>query len=564
MGCCGAKDNQDSEDGAAASTATSKKPTFNKPNARNTEDADSDGVQMNEQAANEGGGQPSFKALPYEAAVIDPPTAVTQEDREFNFEETDYVYVRPKGRRNERIITILLLGETGSGKSTLVNALFNHALGVQYNDRKRYRVIKETPPSDESVSQTQTVQVYRVWCEELKATIRIVDTPGFGDTRGIERDAEISDLVKNAIEREDEIHAVGFVAAASRPRLTHTQQYIVSKVLGCFGKDAINGIYILATFADGKRAPVLDAFKADSSFPFSEDRHFHFNNSALYATGTDRTEFTAGFWSMGASSMKKFFASLSTKTPFKLHTTVDVIQTQRRLESYVKGVLPQVTIGISKVTNLTQIMDDIDEKKAMINETGYYKYLSSIPKVERVPKEAGTYTTQCLKCSFSCHEECTRTDREKHLCCVMDAAGCCTVCPGRCSFIEHKNMDYIFVWKTEVVERECDMKKLANTAAQKGLTIAEALQADVTSDMHEACGNIRELLVKINSATRSLNELALRPTELSLKDYLTLLASEEQTAKHPGWEYRVIIINGILDNQAPPPRFAELVSLMKP
>eukprot|EP01059_Diplonema_ambulator_P013063 TRINITY_DN23590_c0_g1_i1.p1 TRINITY_DN23590_c0_g1~~TRINITY_DN23590_c0_g1_i1.p1 ORF type:complete len:555 (+),score=167.50 TRINITY_DN23590_c0_g1_i1:33-1697(+) len=554
MGCCAGKQDKDLE--KEENVGGRGEPVPPRKSREDTPDGDEEMVQGRDEV--EASTRKPLKPLPYEAAVIE------EVDKDFRYEEKEYIYVRPKGRKAEKVITILLLGETGSGKSTLVNALFNHALGVQYNDKVRYRVIKDNPVREQAESQTQSVSVYKVWCEDIGATIRVIDTPGFGDTRGVERDDVISDLVKSAIEREDEIHAVGFVAAASRPRLTHTQKYIISKVLGCFGRDAINGIYVLATFADGKRAPVLDAFKADNSFPFSEARHFHFNNSALYATGADRTEFTRGFWSMGASSMQAFLSSLASKTPFKLENTVDVIHTQRRLETYVKGVLPQVTIGISKVTNLTRIMDDIDVNKAMINETGYYKYLSSVPRVERVPKEEGSFTTQCLKCSFSCHEECTRLDSEKHLCCVMDAAGCCTVCPGRCSFIEHKNLDYIFVWKTEVVERECDMKKLANTAAIKGLTISQALQDEVTQEMHEACANIRSLLAKIQSATSSLNKLALRPTELSLSDYLTLLATEETTSKQPGWEYRVIIINGILGKQQPPPRFQELVAMMKP
>eukprot|EP00754_Rhynchopus_humris_P045058 Rhum_TRINITY_DN4583_c0_g1::Rhum_TRINITY_DN4583_c0_g1_i1::g.14932::m.14932 len=493
--------------------------------------------------------------------TFDDPTAF---ERNFRYETEEYVFKKPKGTKGSRVITILLLGETGSGKSTLVNAMVNHAAGVEYDDPVRYRAVPEIErhEDEQHLSQTRDVGVYRVWCDAIQCTLRIVDTPGFGDTGGLQQDEVNANSIKSAIERESEIHGVCFVAAATRPRLTMTQKYIISRVLGCFGKDAAAGIFVLATFADGKRAPVLDAFRADNSFPYSDERSFHFNNSALYATGNERTAFTKGFWALGKESCIKFFQSLAGVTPFQLQDTVDVIATQRRLEGYVKGLTPQVTVGIHKATNLRNLLSDIDMRRREIDETGQYTYTAAMPRVEKEMKKPGTFTTQCLKCSYSCHEECTRPDDEKHLCCVMDAAGNCVVCPNKCSFADHRNLDYIYVWYTDMVQREYDQMKLQNLALRTGLSKSQAITAEVTKEMHGVCTSVGKLLGGINQAHQKLNTLALRPSGLSLDDYLSVMVTEELTANKPGYEDRVAVLNALRGVARPPPHLTEMVNMM--
>lgn len=40
--------------------------------------------------------------------------------------------------------TLLLLGATGTGKSTLIDALINYIAGVSYNDNHRFTLINKT------------------------------------------------------------------------------------------------------------------------------------------------------------------------------------------------------------------------------------------------------------------------------------------------------------------------------------------------------------------------------------------------------------------------------------
>lgn len=119
----------------------------------------------------------------------------------------------------------------------------------------------------------------------LTYTLNIIDTPGFGDTRGIDRDLGIIDHIRQLFSEIGAkgvlfLDAVCFIVKAPDARLTNSQKYIFSSMLSLFGKDIKSNICTLITFADGAEAPVLASLK-EAKIPFGST--FKFNNSALFA-----------------------------------------------------------------------------------------------------------------------------------------------------------------------------------------------------------------------------------------------------------------------------------------
>uniref|UniRef100_A0A4W6BRB0 AIG1-type G domain-containing protein n=1 Tax=Lates calcarifer TaxID=8187 RepID=A0A4W6BRB0_LATCA len=181
----------------------------------------------------------------------------------------------PTGKQSNK--TIMVVGATGSGKTTLINGMINYILGVDWEDNWRFKLINEETNKTQACSQT--------WFQ-VPYSLTIIDTPGFGDTRGIKQDKEITEKIRQFFSVNggiDSIDAVCFVVQSALARLTHTQRYIFEAILSIFGKDIASNIIVLVTFADGKSPPVLEAIKA-ANIPCAtkEDGsilNFKFNNS---------------------------------------------------------------------------------------------------------------------------------------------------------------------------------------------------------------------------------------------------------------------------------------------
>ncbi|XP_074505955.1 uncharacterized protein LOC141776350 [Sebastes fasciatus] len=287
--------------------------------------------------------------------------------------------------------TIMVLGATGAGKSTLINGMINYILGVKWEDSFRFKLVDEGQGKSQAESQTSEVTVYKINHQdgfEIDCSLTIVDTPGFGDTRGIARDREITEQLRNLFSAEhgvSDIDAVCFVAQAALARLTPSQKYVFDSVLSIFGKDVADNIRILVTFADGQQPPVLEGINA-SGVPCPRTKnglpiHFKFNNSALFADNkssaadnmSDEDEdgdFDKMFWKMGTKSMKRFFVALNIKS---LKMTKEVLRERKQLENSVENLQKQVKVGLTTLEEIKQTAAILKDHEAEISRNADFE-----------------------------------------------------------------------------------------------------------------------------------------------------------------------------------------------
>ena len=234
--------------------------------------------------------------------------------------------------------TIIVLGQTGSGKTTLLNSLVNFILGVEFEDDFRYVIIDEkNVQGNEVVDQTKSVtkntSIYYIKKYKDFPSIILIDTPGFGDTSGPDKDRLIIEDIKNTFEKKlTKIDAVCFVAQSSNVRLTHNQKYIFSSVMSLFGKDIAENFIPMLTFCDANEPQILKSLTApDSIFiPILEaikkydPWYLKFNNSAIFTSSI--SAFNKLFWELGMASFKVFIERLKTLTQKSLESSKNVLK----------------------------------------------------------------------------------------------------------------------------------------------------------------------------------------------------------------------------------------------
>ena len=309
--------------------------------------------------------------------------------------------------------------------------MINYMFGVEYGDKFRVKLVteEESGERNQAHSQTSWITAYKIHHQsgfKVPYTLTIIDTPGFGDTRGIQRDTEITKQINNFFTISggkgiDHIDAVGFVAQSSLPRLTFTQKYIFDQILSLFGKDIGENIYLMLTFADAKAPQVLNGIN-EAHMPYQE--FFKFNNSVIFDDNTTKDEFVEMFWKMGMRSFENFFDRFSNIKSKSLMQTKSVLEERDRIETQIEGLQREVKYGLNKLEKLRKEVEVVEQHHADLARNKNFTYTVEEDTIVKLDTEQNKYVTNCITCYYTCHYPCrTPDDGNKFQCSVTDGGG---------------------------------------------------------------------------------------------------------------------------------------------
>ncbi|KAJ2994487.1 hypothetical protein NUW58_g1542 [Xylaria curta] len=169
---------------------------------------------------------------------------------------------------------ILILGQTGAGKSTLINSIINYLLYDTFQDALQADQLSFAVPgsfsfehekianktihvkwgsenptesfSNQGQSATQSCIIYAV---NINGRLfRFVDTPGLGDTRGIDQDHKnVADIMR-VLESLNTISSILFVIKNNESRLTASFDFVLTELMMHLHKDTIKNIMFCFTY----------------------------------------------------------------------------------------------------------------------------------------------------------------------------------------------------------------------------------------------------------------------------------------------------------------------------
>ncbi|KAJ8910297.1 hypothetical protein NQ315_002459 [Exocentrus adspersus] len=221
--------------------------------------------------------------------------------------------------KDDQFINILLLGETGVGKSTFINSLANY---LTYSDFKKaeketlvilipskcevkdkhdeYHIINIGSEEDQNecldtgMSATQDVKSYVFPISNGNIKVRLIDTPGIGDVRGVAQDNINCENILDYIGQLHELHAICYLFKPTNPRITVYFDYCMTQILSRLDKSASKNIIFIFTntrgtdYSPGDTFPslqkVIDGIKAKPphvDIPLSRKNVFCFDNEAF-------------------------------------------------------------------------------------------------------------------------------------------------------------------------------------------------------------------------------------------------------------------------------------------
>ncbi|XDV11374.1 hypothetical protein PO909_000335 [Leuciscus waleckii] len=412
--------------------------------------------------------------------------------------------------RNKQNKVILMVGETGAGKTTMINTMINYLLGVKFEDQEFYQITEEEEKHhDQSQSQTSEITVYEAFVEENPTSLTIIDTPGYGATEGDEKDREISEYLCRLFSDKDDgiryIDAVCFVMKASQNRLSEKQHYIFHSVLSLFGKDIKNNIMFLLTQSNGRRPTyALDVIKK-AGIPCGKDEdnepvHFLFNNRQKEEREKRYNHDLKSAWAMGDESMNEFFKLLEEKNRKSVQMTLDVLKEQRRIGACVSNLKDRIHENELKMKELTLIQEALSKNRKEFKDFTYETaFKEKVPIVNEWLWNRKA--TCCSVCEENCHEWKCSMAVDPSWCWVMQNSHC-TVCSKKCHHSKHVRENKKYVLKTKKITVTFDDFIKSYKCKEK----------ELKSDLEKIKEERFKLLQEAYNITTSLSEIALNST----------------------------------------------------
>ncbi|KAK8378025.1 hypothetical protein O3P69_018749 [Scylla paramamosain] len=489
--------------------------------------------------------------IPSDIRIYKPTLQLVYSDLKNNLEK--YEFGERRFNVPERVI--MLVGATGSGKTTLINGMINYIFGIQWKDTFRFKLITEPNAHKQSKSQTTKITSYTLHHMEgfkISYTLTIVDTPGFGDTSGIERDREITETIRRFFQTPgtngiNHIDAIGLVVNSSLARLTGPQKYIFDQILSVFAKDIADNIFLLLTFADGNDPQALSAIKEDK---IPHQAYFKFNNSALYTFQSEERQgadydsddegFNEMFWKMGVKSFVKFLHQLKTVESKSLTLTQDVLNERSALQTSIEGIQVDIRNGLSTLERLRKEMAILEDHKADITRNKDFEYEVEEEVQVQVRTPVAHYVTNCLHCNRTCHADCAfADDKDKIRCSAMKPNGYCKICPNECFWELHRNMPYKYETQLRKTKKTYSELRDKYEKATREKLSAEKLVEEINGEFDALQIKVLWMTDCVRKSLQRLKEIALRPSPMSTVEYVDVLIESEKSEARQGWQARV-------------------------
>lgn len=157
---------------------------------------------------------------------------------------------------------MLVMGQTGSGKTSLINLLGSLDLAFPDGQLPLELIHKfatnsicdtssEFASEDDMASKTSDAHTYSVKIGNVSFTI--IDTPGFGDSRGMETDEQHVKLILNCLEKVGEINCVLLTINGREARLNATLKYVLSMLTSVMPNSVLDNMAVLFTNTENER-----------------------------------------------------------------------------------------------------------------------------------------------------------------------------------------------------------------------------------------------------------------------------------------------------------------------
>ena len=446
---------------------------------------------------------------------------------------------------------MLLIGETGSGKTSFLNFLWNSELALDLGfdaaleQFQNFNDIKcENPKAGVTESKTSKATVYPNVQLADDFMISIIDTPGFGDSRGMKEDEKhcktIIDTLKSSV---DFVNCICLIINGTVSRMSPSLKYVLSEIASILPRTMMNNLIVIFTNVSDELDLNFDAreLKTFLGKEIKQERQFIINNPFCRVEKAKEKEGNLSHTKI-AKSLKKAFEEgremlqdmcTAIKDFEKVHTIefVTLYNTKQKIEREVVKLLMEYDRQRKIERKIRKAKRDAEAALAKKMLHADYKYTEKVKRHVQIITTKHNTLCAASQCYSNCHLECTlqnSIDKKmiERCLCIDYSTGICRICK------HHYTLHYHDEVKHDDIEEEVSFIKpegkrkfdQAKTMEDRAEILKEELKCEKERVEVEKKSISRELI----STIASFEKLGLT------RNYVTVLKNQ-----HAIIEYRL-------------------------
>ena len=401
---------------------------------------------------------------------------------------------------------ILLVGKTGDGKTSFINSLVNIYLGIKFEDNFRYLLIKNDN-EDQTKSITKEIRVYNIRPKKGLnfPPLKIVDTPGFGDTEGFKEDEKnINNFKKLFEESIYYVNCICYIVKADECRVGFHQKYVFKSIIGLFAENVKENYFVGVThFIPLSQSAVPNIInnslsleqsfyyqyilKNDNEYNRKEILkpfwYFYSDNKIIFDCYIERNEYEKFSYNKTKEQIQNFIEKkINNSINKSIKESANVINNRNQLTVQIEGLklklenylktkeiieynleqknkyLKEIEItleNIEKYENEKELTTSkIDQLNSDINEIN--NYCIKQKKIVYLENDTDYLNVVCKKCKNNCDINCNCNNNMLINCiCYQLITGTCKICNH--GVLHHSKVHYIYEqYEEEIYENDKD------------------------------------------------------------------------------------------------------------
>ncbi|CAF3413700.1 unnamed protein product [Rotaria socialis] len=494
----------------------------------------------------------------------------------------------------DREINILLMGQTGTGKTTFINSLANYFIHDTLDEAIKDEIKIIIPTSfyfhDEETFEAKLINIGDITDDEGvnergqsctqqcrsfifpfgSRNLRLIDTPGMGDTRGSQQDNENLFEILTYISHYEHLNAICIFLKPNEERLTIVFRLFIKQILHYLGPTAADNIVFIFTsartthFAPGNSKKLLQTLLKEYSdryqqeIPFAKANTFLVDNEAFrylalhkkgIQTNDEQVQAYRQSWDYTIKESERFIEYVSHLPLQAIASTLSLNEAEQLIKKLSRPIAETIRLIQYNIQLATQHNENPNKNKKkdankipqMVGDIALIKSpklicFSNRCLQKRKLNDNGQITDiqECENGSYldGVVQEVVKDPKIQRSKVFNKETNKCGICD--CSYKHHMNITYEY--KTRQKYRDVTEKLNGNN---DNSSISTAIQ-EYINELKEEQKTIDNLYMPLS---KFLHVHAIHPCSDDIIDYLQLFIREEKIKGELGIENKDVINN---------------------